>query len=74
MTEIEPSILCLLAECSLSTGMSMGQQKGKSMKRPRVRLQERVAAVIRRHREAGKWTQDAFAAHIEMHRAQYSIM
>jgi transcriptional regulator with XRE-family HTH domain len=52
----------------------MGQQKGKSMKRPRVRLQERVAAVIRRHREAGKWTQDAFAAHIEMHRAQYSIM
>ena len=44
------------------------------MKRPRARLQERVAEVIRRYREAGKWTQDAFAGHIEMHRAQYSIM
>jgi transcriptional regulator with XRE-family HTH domain len=44
------------------------------MKRPRARLQERVAEVIRRYREAGEWTQDAFAAHIEMHRAQYSIM
>jgi transcriptional regulator with XRE-family HTH domain len=44
------------------------------MKKPRARLQERVAVVIRRYREAGKWTQDAFAAHIEMHRAQYSIM
>ena len=44
------------------------------MKRPSARLQERVAQVIRRHRKAGKWTQDDFAAHIEMHRAQYSIM
>lgn len=44
------------------------------MKRPRARLQERVAEVIRRYREGGEWTQDGFAAHIEMHRAQYSIM
>jgi len=44
------------------------------MKRPSARVQEQVAAVIRRYREAGKWTQDQFAAHIDMDRSQYSII
>jgi transcriptional regulator with XRE-family HTH domain len=41
------------------------------MKATRSRLAKRFGAVIRRHREAQKWTQDDFARHIKMHRAQY---
>lgn len=41
------------------------------MRATRSRLASRFGAVIRRHREAQKWTQDDFARHINMHRAQY---
>lgn len=39
-----------------------------------VRLQMRIAKVIRRHREGTKLSQEAFADHIGMHRAQYSFV
>jgi len=39
-----------------------------------VRLQMRIAKVIRRHRESTKLSQEAFADHIKMHRAQYSFV
>ena len=41
------------------------------MRATRSRLANRFGAVIRRRREAQKWTQDDFARHIKMHRAQY---
>jgi transcriptional regulator with XRE-family HTH domain len=44
------------------------------MKVARSRLQRRIAEIIRRRREAQKWTQEAFADHIEMHRAQYGLV
>jgi transcriptional regulator with XRE-family HTH domain len=44
------------------------------MRVARSRLQHRIAGVIRRHREAQRWTQEAFADHIEMHRAQYGLV
>ena len=44
------------------------------MKSARSRLQERIGYVIRRHRESKKWTQEGFADHIKMHRAQYGFV
>lgn len=44
------------------------------MKSPRTSLQQRIGSVIRRHREAKNWSQEAFADHIEMHRAQYGFI
>ena len=44
------------------------------MKSARSRLQERIGHVIRRHRESKKWTQEGFADHIKMHRAQYGFV
>lgn len=44
------------------------------MKGTRSRLQERIGHVIRHHREAKKWTQEGFADHIKMHRAQYGFV
>lgn len=44
------------------------------MRAARSRLQHRLAEVIRRRREGMKWTQEAFADHIEMHRAQYGLV
>lgn len=41
------------------------------MRAARSRLANRFGTVIRRRREAQKWTQDDFARHIKMHRAQY---
>lgn len=41
------------------------------MRATRSQLAKRFGAVIRRRREAQKWTQDDFARHINMHRAQY---
>jgi transcriptional regulator with XRE-family HTH domain len=35
------------------------------------RLASRFGAVIRKRREAQHWTQEGFADHIKMHRAQY---
>ena len=44
------------------------------MKGSRTSLQQRIGSVIRRHREARNWSQEAFADHIEMHRAQYGFV
>lgn len=44
------------------------------MKGVRSRLQQRVGQVVRRHREAKEWSQEAFADHIKMHRAQYGFL
>lgn len=44
------------------------------MKISRNLLQHRLGHVIRRHREAKKWTQEGFADHIEMHRAAYGFV
>jgi transcriptional regulator with XRE-family HTH domain len=44
------------------------------MKGVRPRLQQRIGQVVRRHREAKKWSQEAFADHIKMHRAQYGFL
>jgi transcriptional regulator with XRE-family HTH domain len=44
------------------------------MKGPRTSLQQRIGKVIREHRAAQKWTQEGFADHIEMHRAQYGFL
>lgn len=44
------------------------------MKGARSRLQERIGHIIRSHREAKKWTQEGFADHIKMHRAQYGFV
>lgn len=38
------------------------------------RLASRFGAVIRSRREAQHWTQEAFADHIDMHRAQYGAL
>jgi transcriptional regulator with XRE-family HTH domain len=38
------------------------------------RLASLFGAVIRKRREAQDWTQEAFADHIEMHRAQYGAL
>lgn len=38
------------------------------------RLASRFGAVIRSRREAQQWTQEGFADHIEMHRAQYGAL
>lgn len=37
-------------------------------------LQKRLGDVIRMHRENKKWTQEGFADHIQMHRAQYGLI
>lgn len=44
------------------------------MKNSRPSLKQRIGEVIRRHRQAKNWTQEAFADHIEMHRAQYGLV
>ena len=44
------------------------------MKSTQPSLQQRIGEVIRRHREAKKWSQEGFADHIEMHRAQYGLV
>ena len=41
------------------------------MRATRSRLSSRFGVVIRKRREAQKWTQEGFADHIKMHRAQY---
>lgn len=41
------------------------------MRPARPSLQQRIANVIRQHREQKEWTQEGFADHIEMHRAHY---
>lgn len=41
------------------------------MRATRSRLSHQFGAVIRGRREAQNWTQDDFARHIKMHRAQY---
>ena len=40
----------------------------------RPRLQSRFADAVRRRRKATNLSQEAFADHIEMHRAQYSFI
>ena len=40
----------------------------------RVPLQKRIGTVIRKHREAGGFTQEGFADHIRMHRAYYGAL
>jgi transcriptional regulator with XRE-family HTH domain len=44
------------------------------MKASRTSLQQRIGSVIRRLRESKNWSQEAFADHIEMHRAQYGFI
>lgn len=44
------------------------------MKSSRPALKQRIGEVIRQHRQAKSWTQEAFADHIEMHRAQYGLV
>lgn len=44
------------------------------MKVDRTGLQMRIAKVVRRHREGTRLSQEAFADHIGMHRAQYSFV
>jgi len=44
------------------------------MKSSRASLKLRIGEVIRQHRQAKNWTQEAFADHIEMHRAQYGLV
>lgn len=44
------------------------------MKSARLPLKQRIGDVIRQHRQAKNWTQEAFADHIEMHRAQYGLV
>lgn len=44
------------------------------MKSARTALKQRIGDVIRRHREARNFTQEGFADHIEMHRAQYGLV
>jgi transcriptional regulator with XRE-family HTH domain len=44
------------------------------MKSSRTALKQRIGDVIRRHREARNFTQEGFADHIEMHRAQYGLV
>lgn len=39
-----------------------------------ARLQRDIAAVVRRHRESTRLSQEAFADHIGMHRTQYSFV
>ena len=41
------------------------------MRAARPPLQQRIAIVIRKHREQKEWTQEGFSDHIEMHRAHY---
>jgi transcriptional regulator with XRE-family HTH domain len=40
----------------------------------RAPLQKRIGAVIRKYREAGGFTQEGFADHIQMHRAYYGAL
>jgi transcriptional regulator with XRE-family HTH domain len=44
------------------------------MRSVRTALKQRIGDVIRRHREARNFTQEGFADHIEMHRAQYGLV
>lgn len=44
------------------------------MKSGRSSLKQRIGEVIRQRRQAKNWTQEAFADHIEMHRAQYGLV
>lgn len=44
------------------------------MRRVHTRLQLRIAEVVRRHRQRTKLSQEAFADHIGMHRAQYGFI
>jgi transcriptional regulator with XRE-family HTH domain len=44
------------------------------VKTTRNLLQHRLGQVVRRHREAKKWTQEGFADHIAMHRAAYGFV
>jgi transcriptional regulator with XRE-family HTH domain len=40
----------------------------------RLPLQERIGAAIRKRREALNYSQDDFAAHLEMHRSYYGAL
>jgi transcriptional regulator with XRE-family HTH domain len=44
------------------------------MRAARSRLPSLFGAVARKRREAQNWTQEGFADHIEMHRAQYGVI
>ncbi len=44
------------------------------MERARTPLQMRLAEVIRRHRKTTRFSQETFADHIGMHRAQYGFI
>jgi transcriptional regulator with XRE-family HTH domain len=44
------------------------------MKSGRTALKQRIGDVSRQHREARNFTQEGFADHIEMHRAQYGLV
>ncbi len=54
--------------------MIAGCHQSNAMERARTRLQMRIAEVIRRHRETTEFSQERFADHIGMHRAQYGFI
>ena len=51
-----------------------GHRQSRIAKHPRTRLQMPIAFVIRRLRKNSRLSQEAFADHIGMNRAQYSIV
>ena len=48
--------------------------QSRIVERPRTRLQMRIADVVRRHRMSTRLSQETFADHIGMHRAQYGFL
>ena len=59
---------------NVGVAFAAGDSHSDMMEVASVRLQMRIAKVIRRHRESTKMSQEAFADHIGMHRAQYSFV
>lgn len=51
-----------------------GQGQSRVVERFRTRLQMRIADVVRRHRMSTRFSQETFADHIGMHRAQYGFL
>lgn len=62
------------APANLSMVMETRCCQSRIMEGNRARLQMRLAEVIRRHREATRFSQETFADHIGMHRAQYGFI
>lgn len=52
--------------------LEAGYRQSRLVKRPRTQLQMPIALVIRRLRKGSRLSQEAFADHIGMNRAQYS--